>query len=55
MDPIVAVATEAPGAEVGRFQRGELGQLGLLVEFAALEAPYLGAGRVSRDRSDRLH
>ena len=26
-----------------------------LVEFAALEAPYLGAGRFSRDRSDLFH
>ena len=26
-----------------------------LAEFAALEAPYLGAGRFSRERSDLLH
>src|SRR5260370_20263804 len=32
MHPIGAVAAEAPGAEVGCFQRGELGQLGLQVE-----------------------
>jgi len=29
---IAAVATEAPGPEVGRFQRAELDQIGLLVE-----------------------
>jgi hypothetical protein len=26
-----------------------------LIEAAALEAPYLGAGRFSRNRGDRLH